>query len=162
MRSFCFSFILRENQNAQGCLDYVSPVLFYFKFCEILKTVSHISVSHGFCSAILWSSLCTLYENKYRGRKVGAKSTKVTDVLPVWSKPCNADVARECIRHVLFTLVASRETSFYKPLSGMNFAQLDFGRKPRNYTSLSVLLSWQCSQLNAPAFLGFLLPVFPQ
>lgn len=45
-RFYC-SFILGENWSAQDCLDYVSPVLFYFEFCEILKTFSHISASRG-------------------------------------------------------------------------------------------------------------------
>lgn len=38
------------------------------------------------------------------------------------------------------SVVASR-VAFISSPCGMSFAQLGFGRKPRNYTSLSVLLS---------------------
>lgn len=142
------------------------PVLFYFEFCEILKTFSHISASRqAFVRRYFEASLCALSGDKYW--KVRAKSKPKLDrySLPVWSKPLAApdgtDVARECIRRVLFAVVASW-VAFISSLSGMNFAQLGFGHKPRNYTSLSVLLSWRrLHKLDAPAFLGFLLPVFP-
>jgi len=115
-------------------------VLFYFEFCEILKTFPHISASRqAFVRRYFEASLCALSGDKYW--KVRAKSKSKLDrySLPVWSKPLAApdgtDVARECIRRVLFAVVASW-VAFISSLSGMNFAQLGFGRKPRNYTSI--------------------------
>lgn len=144
MRGFCCSFISAENWSAQGCLDYVSPVLFYFEFCEILKTFSHISTSRGLLFddtseqpvCVIRGQITEKFARK-ASRSCGYVHSRLIEAFAALD---GTDVARECIRRVLFAVVASR-VAFISSPSGMNFAQLGFGRKPRNYTSLSVLLS---------------------